>query len=62
MFNLYDPTADEYIGRALKGIDEIVSLQVTGGGQAAVKNGDKILVEEDWRIEAGLMNIVVDGG
>ena len=62
MFNLYDPTADECIGRALKGIDEIVSLQVTGGGQAAVKNGDKILVEEDWRIEAGLMNIVVDGG
>jgi uncharacterized phage protein gp47/JayE len=62
MFNLYDPTADEYIGRVLKGIDEIVSLQVTGGGQAAVKNGDKILVEEDWRIEAGLMNILVDGG
>jgi hypothetical protein len=60
--NYFDPTADECIGRALKGIDEIVSLQVTGGGQAAVKNGDKILVEEDWRIEAGLMNIVVDGG
>jgi len=22
--------------------------------------GDKILVEEDWRIEAGLINIVVE--
>jgi hypothetical protein len=60
--NYFDSTADECIGRVLKGIDEIVSLQVTGGGQAAVKNGDKILVEEDWRIEAGLMNIVMDGG
>ena len=58
--NYFDPTADESVGRPLKGIDEIVSLQVTGGGQAAVKNGDKILVEEDWRIEAGLINIVVD--
>jgi uncharacterized phage protein gp47/JayE len=60
MFNLYDPTADECIGRPLKGIDEIVSLQVTGGGQAAVKNGDKITVEEDWRIEAGSMTVIVD--
>ena len=58
--NYFDPIADECIGRALKGIDEIVSLQVTGGGQAAVKNGDKITVEEDWRIEAGVLSIVVD--
>jgi len=58
--NYFDPIADECIGRALKGIDEIVSLQVTGGGQAAVKNGDKITVEEDWRIEAGVISIVVD--
>ncbi len=58
--NQFDATADESVGRALKGIDEIVSLQVTGGGQAAVKNGDKILVEEDWRIEAGPINIIVD--
>ena len=60
MENLYDATADEHLGRSLKGIDEVVSLQVTGGGQAAVKNGDKITVEEDWRIESGLINIVVD--
>ena len=58
--NYFDPTADESIGRSLKGIDEVISLSVTGGGQAAMKNGDKILVEEDWRIEAGLINIVVD--
>ena len=37
----FDPTADERVGRTLKGIDEVVSLQVTGGGQAAVKNGDQ---------------------
>ena len=57
---VFDPTSDESIGRSLKGIDEVISLSVTGGGQAAMKNGDKILVEEDWRIEAGLINIVVD--
>ncbi|MFA5408817.1 MAG: hypothetical protein WC343_08635, partial [Bacilli bacterium] len=58
--NYYDPTADECIGRPLKGIDEIVSLSVTGGGQTAVKNGDKIVVEEDWRLSAGIITIVVD--
>ena len=57
--NYFDPTADECIGRPLKGIDEIVSLSVTGGGQTAVKNGDKITVEEDWRLEAGIINITV---
>ena len=60
MENLYDATADEHLGRSLKGIDEVVSLHVTGGGQAAVKNGDKITVEEDWRLSAGLINIIVD--
>ncbi|OPY52705.1 MAG: Baseplate J-like protein [Methanosaeta sp. PtaU1.Bin060] len=57
--NLYDHSADEYIGRALKGIDEIVSLQAIGGGQTASAIGERILVEEDWRIEAGDITITV---
>lgn len=57
--NQYDATADECIGRPLKGIDELIDLVVSGGGQSATKNGDKITVEEDWRIEAGDVNISV---
>jgi hypothetical protein len=57
--NLYDPTADECIGRPLKGIDEILELTVTGGGFAATKIGDRITVEEDWRLYAGDVDIVL---
>ncbi len=57
--NLYDASTDDCIGRAFKGIDEILELTVSGGGQAATKIGDRILVEEDWRIEAREMSITV---
>lgn len=58
--NNFDLTAEGYVGRAFQGIDEIVSLNVSGGGQAATKNGDHIVVEEDWRIEAGSVDIYVE--
>ncbi|MGB5101626.1 MAG: baseplate J/gp47 family protein [Methanothrix sp.] len=58
--NQYDLAADEFIGRPLKGVDELIELIVSGGGQLAVKNGDKITVEEDWRIEAGEVDITVE--
>jgi len=57
--NYYDATADENVGRTLVGIDEIVQLTALGGGQSAYRIGDRITVEEDWRIEAGTMNITV---
>ena len=57
--NLYDPSADDCIGRAFKGIDEILELTVSGGQQTATKIGDRILVEEDWRIEAGEIGITI---
>jgi hypothetical protein len=57
--NLYDPAADDCIGQAFKGIDEILELTVSGGQQTATKIGDRILVEEDWRIEAGEIDITV---
>lgn len=57
--NYYDATADENVGRTLAGIDEIVQLTALGGGQSAYRIGDRINVEEDWRIEAGTMNITV---
>ncbi len=58
--NLYDPSADDCIGRAFKGIDEILELTVSGGEQSATKIGDRILVEEDWRIEAGEIDITIE--
>jgi DUF971 family protein len=58
--NHYDPSADDCIGRAFKGIDEILELTVSGGGQTATKIGDRILVEEDWRIEAAEPNIMIE--
>ncbi|OPY54694.1 MAG: Baseplate J-like protein [Methanosaeta sp. PtaU1.Bin060] len=57
--NNFDLTAEGCVGRALQGIDEIVTLNVFGGGQTATKNGDHIVVEEDWRIEAGDVDIYV---
>ena len=50
MNNMYDTTQDENIGRAIKGVKELVSLTVTGGGQSAYRIGDEISVEEDWQI------------
>ena len=50
MYNMYDPTADDNVGRPIKGIDELVEIMVSGGGQGAYRIGDKIVVEEDWRI------------
>ncbi len=47
------------MGRDLIGIDEIVQLTALGGGQSAYRIGDRITVEEDWRIEAGTINITV---
>ncbi len=58
--NLYDASADDCIGRAFKGIDEILELTVSGGAQTATKIGDRITVEEDWRIEAGEPSITIE--
>lgn len=33
------------------GIDELMSLTVSGGDQAASALGERITVEEDWRLE-----------
>jgi hypothetical protein len=58
--NMYDATKDDCIGRPFIGIDEIVSLVVTGGDQSATTTGDRIVVEEDWRFEAGDITVNVD--
>jgi hypothetical protein len=50
-FNEFDPDEDDYVGRAFVGIDELISLAVSGGGQAAGALGERITVEEDWRLE-----------
>ncbi len=50
MYNMYDPTADDNVGRPINGIDELVEIMVSGGGQGAYRIGDKIVVEEDWRL------------
>jgi hypothetical protein len=57
--NLYDPAADDCIGRAFIGIEEIEELLVAGGEQTASQIGDRITVEEDWRIEAGDITITI---
>jgi len=59
MQNTFDPTADDYIGQAFLGINEILQLTCSGGKQVASAIGDRITVEEDWRIEAGTVTITV---
>lgn len=59
VYNQYDEAATDCIGRPFIGIDELVELVVSGGGQVATKNGDRVTVEEDWRIEAGDVDIFV---
>lgn len=58
LYNLYDALAvdTEYVGRPFIGIDELVSLTVSVSDQIATKNGDRITVEEDWRLIAGEVN------
>jgi hypothetical protein len=57
LFNLFDPTATDCIGRPFIGIDTLVEMTVTAGGQAATKNGEGIIVEEDWKLQAGSISV-----
>ena len=41
------------------GIDTLVEMTVTAGGQAATKNGDGITVEEDWKLQAGSISVQI---
>jgi hypothetical protein len=50
-FNAFDPEEEGCVGRAFVGVDELISLTVSGGGQAAGTLGERITVEEDWRLE-----------
>jgi len=50
-FNEYDPDEDDYVGRAFVGIDELISLTISAGGMTASALGERITVEEDWRLE-----------
>jgi uncharacterized phage protein gp47/JayE len=59
LFNLFDPTATDCIGRPFIGIDTLVEMTVTAGGQAATKNGDGITVEEDWKLQAGSIDVQI---
>jgi hypothetical protein len=59
LFNLFDPTATDGIGRPFIGIDTLVEMTVTVSGQAATKNGDGITVEEDWKLQAGSISVQI---
>lgn len=59
LFNQFDPTATDCIGRPFIGIDELTEMVVTAGGQAATKNGDRITVEEDWKLQAGMISVQI---
>lgn len=59
LFNLFDPTATDGIGRPFIGIDTLVEMTVTAGGQAATRNGDGITVEEDWKLQAGAITVQI---
>lgn len=59
VYNQYDEAATDCIGRPFIGIDELVELIVSGGEQVATKNGDRITVEEDWRLIAGAIDVQV---
>jgi hypothetical protein len=59
LFNQFDTSATDNLGRAFIGIDELTELIVSAGGQAATKNGDRITVEEDWRLISGALDIDV---
>lgn len=59
--NQYDSTASDtdYVGRPFIGVDELVELVVSAEDQVATQNGDRITVEEDWRLIAGTVAITV---
>jgi len=61
VYNLFDPKAieTECVGRPFIGIDELTELIISAGDQAATQNGDRITVEEDWRLIAGEVRIEV---
>jgi uncharacterized phage protein gp47/JayE len=59
LFNRFDSTSTDCIGRPFIGIDELTEMVVTAGGHAATKNGDKITVEEDWKLRAGTITVQI---
>jgi hypothetical protein len=59
LFNLFDPVATDGIGRPFIGIDELVEMILTAEGQVAAKNGDRITVEEDWKLQAGTISLEI---
>lgn len=58
IYNQFDTSATDYIGRAFVGIGEIVDLSISAGGLTATKLGDRIEIEEDGRFYAGTIDVI----
>lgn len=59
MFNLFDQTQDDDIGRPFLGIDEIADLSIEAGGVIINGIGERLEIEEDGRFEPGTISILL---
>lgn len=59
MFNKFDPTQDDNIGRTFLGIDEIVTLTIEAGGDIISEVGQRLIIEEDGRFEPGTISVTL---
>lgn len=57
MFNQFDPTQDDCIGRPFLGIDEIADLSIEAGEAVIDAVGERLTIEEDGRFEPGTISV-----
>ncbi len=61
IFNEFDPTAEDNIGRPIIGIDEIASLVISDSTDTITDVGDRLTIEEDGRFEPGTIEATLAG-
>ncbi len=61
VFNEFDPTAEDNIGRPFIGIDEIASLVITTITDTITAVGERLTIETDERLEPGTITATLAG-
>jgi len=59
MFNEFDPDAEDNIGRAFIGIDEISDITISTVDATITQVGERLTIEEDSRFEPGTITVAL---
>jgi len=59
MFNQFDESATDNLGRAFIGIDEIADLTISTVDATITQVGQRLTIEEDGRFEPGTIEVAL---